>query len=432
MSDGHSDLARSTKKFLAMEAEQRRLRLDSELQKINKNTKQSSTSRVAISCTCEVCGRTWKAVPSLATRTCSHKCGAKLNPSACRDVSKWHTVKCESCGKQFERRKRQQPKHTFCSHACKSKGAHIWCGDSDRKHMHGNRLAGYYTTRDGRMCRYDSSYELRRMKELDYVEQGIKTWSRCDFSIPWNDAEGKLHHYHPDLLVTLADDTKVIEEMKGVMQDSDVRKMMAAVPYAKERGWKYRIVQYDNVPDDPLPKMKPYTNEYGTFVRPSEETIFMKMATILSARATCLRKKVSAVFTDAAMHRVLCFGYNGNVADGPNQCDALLEGACGCTHAEVNALTQSISSLAGATCFVTLSPCLACAKVLVNRGIKRVVYYETYRNASGLTLLREHGVTVEKYDNLQEVTSVNDATLSRDLVDLEHPCCEVVKSVLRT
>ena len=51
---------------------------------------------------------------------------------------------------------------------------------------------------------------------------------------------------------------------------------------------------------------------------------------------------------------------------------------------------------------MTLSPCFACAKVLINRGVRRVIFYETYRNVSGLELLRKHDVSVEKYDDLFE------------------------------
>jgi len=380
--------------------------------------------------TCEVCGHSWKVQKSLATRACSRRCGAKLNPNSQRDPSKWHEVTCETCGKRFNRRIRQQPRHTFCSHACKSKGAHLWCGDKKHAHCKSKMITGQYTAKDGHTYRYDSSYELRRMKELDYVEKDVMSWTRCDFSIPWTDTECKVRYYHPDLFVTRFDGTKVIEELKGVMTDADVRKMTAAISYVEERGWKYRIIQYENFPKQPLPKMMTYVNDYGRFVRPSEETIFIMMAIALAARATCLRKKVAAVFTDEKMHRVLCIGYNGNVADGPNQCDTLLEGACGCTHAEINALTKSVSSLEGATCFVTLSPCLACAKVLVNRGVKRVVYYETYRNASGLELLRKHGVRVEKYDNLPETTNISNATLVNDIPLSEHACCETTSTAV--
>lgn len=367
---------------------------------------------------CEVCHCTWEVQKSLATRTCSRECGAKINSAASRDLSKWHEVTCETCGKVFERRKKQQPMHVFCSHSCKAKGSHLWHNGSGAS-IH---MTGKYTALSGVTFPYASSYELRRMKELDYLEKGVTSWSRCEFTIPYVAVDGKDRNYLPDFLVVRADGSTTIEETKGQIDDNDVKKMVAAIQYAQERGWKYRIIQYDRSPHPLIPNLRSYTNDYGQFVRPTEEYVFMAMAITLAERVTCLRKRVAAVFTDAKMHRVLCFGYNGNVAGGPNQCDALLEGNCGCTHAEINALTKSVSSLEGSTCFVTLSPCFACAKVLVNRGVRRVVYYETYRNVSGLELLRKHGVIVEKYENLAEVLHEPHATKVEDVPPQEHSC----------
>ena len=372
------------------------------------------TQQCTVNCICEVCGKQWASLKSLATRTCSRKCGIKINTAASKNPAKWHNVTCENCGKSFERRKRRQSKHIFCSHNCKSMGAHIWLKDV-KKTSRSNTKTGYYVTIDGRKYHYDSSYELRRMKELDYREKDIVFWKRCDFSIPWIDREENLHHYHPDFFVERADGSLTVEETKGRMTDDDVRKMKSALEFVKQKNWKYKIIQYDNPPELPLPKMNVYHNDYGTFIRPSEESIFMSMAATIAARSTCLRKKVCAVFTDESMQRVLCFGYNGNVSGGDNQCDSLLPGSCGCIHAEINALTKSVTSLVGSTCFVTLSPCFSCAKVLINRGIKRIVYYETYRNASGLELCRKHGIDVVKYDSVTEITSCDNPMMIENL-----------------
>lgn len=410
MSDGPSEIAKQARK--TKEA--------AELQQKNSALKPGWIIAV-----CEVCHSTWETQVSLATRTCSRQCGAKINPASCRNSAKWHEVSCETCGKVFERRKKRQPMHVFCSHACKSRGSHLWYNPSGA----GTHQTGTYTSLSGKSFRYASSYELRRMKELDYVESDVVSWSRCEFTIPYVAVDGKERNYLPDFFVIRSNET-AIEETKGQMDDNDVRKMTAAIKYAEERGWKYRIIQYDRSPHPIIPKMKVYENDVGRFVRPSEETVFMSMALTLAGRVTCLRKRVAAVFTDAKMHRVLCFGYNGNVAGGPNQCDALLEGNCGCTHAEINALTKSVSSLEGSTCFVTLSPCFACAKVLINRGVSRVVYYETYRNVSGLELLRKHGIIVEKYDDLFESTHEPNAIQEDELPHVEHSC-EPVQNALK-
>jgi dCMP deaminase len=161
----------------------------------------------------------------------------------------------------------------------------------------------------------------------------------------------------------------------GMPSANDVNRINVADKYARDNGGKFRVVQDPyvcNTCDDWVI----YENSYGRFVRPTEKMIFMNMAIMIAQRSTCIRRKVGAVITDNKMHRVLCFGYNGNVVGGPNQCDSLDEGQCGCVHAEINALTKSDTTLDGATCFVTLSPCVNCAKVLINRGIKRVIYHE--------------------------------------------------------
>lgn len=147
-------------------------------------------------------------------------------------------------------------------------------------------------------------------------------------------------------------------------------------------------------------KLNAYTNAHGSFTRPSMEMIFMSMAVMASLRSTCSRKKVGAVFTDEKMLRVLCFGYNGNAPKAANQCDSDEPGACGCLHAELVASTKAISDMAGSTCFVTLSPCKMCSKLLLSRNVRRVVYLEDYRDSAGIDMLRHHGVVVEKYSDI--------------------------------
>lgn len=158
---------------------------------------------------------------------------------------------------------------------------------------------------------------------------------------------------------------------------------------------QHRFYQVPSQPEVPNAKFQRYKNSHGSFVRITEDTLFAQMAALTASRSTCLRKKVGAVFTDSRHQRVLCFGYNGNVAGGPNECDSLEEGVCGCLHAETNALTKSVDSLEGSTCFVTLSPCMMCAKLLINRGVGRVVYNEQYRDLSGIELLEKHDVKTE-------------------------------------
>ncbi|MCR5561131.1 MAG: CMP deaminase, partial [Bacteroidales bacterium] len=95
-------------------------------------------------------------------------------------------------------------------------------------------------------------------------------------------------------------------------------------------------------------------------------------------------------------------GYNGTPSGFENIC----EDENGVTkpyvlHAEANAITkvaQSGNSAAGATLYVTASPCMECSKLIIQSGIKRVVYSEEYRLDDGIKLLRRAGVEVEKLD----------------------------------
>ena len=147
-------------------------------------------------------------------------------------------------------------------------------------------------------------------------------------------------------------------------------------------------------------KYSRYTNSLGDQYRITEESIFMNLAFLVAMRSTCQRKQVGSVITDAKMHRVLCLGYNGQWTGGPNECDTDQPGNCGCIHAEINAMTKSVATLDGATCFVTLAPCKMCAKILINRGITRVVYANDYRDPEGIEILRLANVRVDRFDDL--------------------------------
>lgn len=147
-------------------------------------------------------------------------------------------------------------------------------------------------------------------------------------------------------------------------------------------------------------KTEEYTNDFGTFTRPKFEYIFMSMAFNLSLRSHCSRKQVGCVFVDTRKNAVISYGYNGNYAGGPNQCDSKESGNCGCGHAEVSSMSQAQLPLDNSTLYCTLGICLACAKLLINRKIAKVVYLEEYRIPDGLNLLRKNGIEVIAYNDL--------------------------------
>jgi dCMP deaminase len=97
---------------------------------------------------------------------------------------------------------------------------------------------------------------------------------------------------------------------------------------------------------------------------------------------------VGAIITDRTNSNILDIGYNGNYAGGPNTCDIDGAGICGCVHAEINALVKNSSEPRGAI-YVTDSPCMNCAKAIINSGIEKVYYRNDYRIADGLNLLKK-------------------------------------------
>ncbi|MBD5370182.1 MAG: dCMP deaminase family protein [Bacteroides sp.] len=121
---------------------------------------------------------------------------------------------------------------------------------------------------------------------------------------------------------------------------------------------------------------------------------YLRMAAIWAENSYCVRRRVGALLVKDKM--IISDGYNGTPSGFTNVC----EDADGVTfpfvlHAEANAITKvarSNNSSDGATLYVTASPCMECAKLIIQAGIRRVVFSEMYRITDGLDLLREAGV----------------------------------------
>ncbi len=118
---------------------------------------------------------------------------------------------------------------------------------------------------------------------------------------------------------------------------------------------------------------------------------YLSMARIWATNSYCVRRQVGALLVKDKM--IISDGYNGTPSGFPNVC----ESADGDTfpyvlHAEANAISKvakSFNSSAGATLYVTASPCLECAKLIIQAGITRVVYAEQYRCDDGIRLLEQ-------------------------------------------
>ena len=125
--------------------------------------------------------------------------------------------------------------------------------------------------------------------------------------------------------------------------------------------------------------------------------VYMRMAEELAKRSTCARLQVGTVITDSALEHVVALGYNGNARGFPNRCDSETPGACGCIHSEQNAVVKADGHLRKKVAFITASPCVMCAKLLIQANVTHVFYREPYRQADGLDVLRRGGVKPVHY-----------------------------------
>jgi dCMP deaminase len=152
-------------------------------------------------------------------------------------------------------------------------------------------------------------------------------------------------------------------------------------------------------------------------MKPSFDSIYMDLAQSLALRSHCTRAQVGAVLTKDT--RIISIGYNGP-PQGTHNCDEDFheEGGCprdskgSCSlalHAEQNAIlyaSKNGASIEGSTIYVTLSPCISCARIIYSMKIKRVIYLNSYAAYKGLAsdegvdFLRTFGVEVISYQDL--------------------------------
>ena len=148
-------------------------------------------------------------------------------------------------------------------------------------------------------------------------------------------------------------------------------------------------------------------------VKPAFDDIFMELAVNLAKRSHCIMRHVGAVLTKDT--RIISIGYNGPPAGTHNCDDEFPDVGCprdskgGCSlaiHAEQNAILYAVknkTSVEGATLYVTLSPCLSCARIIYSLGISKVIYLNSYAEYKGIgtdegvDFLRKFGITTVKY-----------------------------------
>jgi len=144
-------------------------------------------------------------------------------------------------------------------------------------------------------------------------------------------------------------------------------------------------------------------------MRPSWDEYFMQIVDLVKSRSTCLRRQVGALIVKDK--RILATGYNG----APMGCRHCAEVGClreqlnipsgerhelcRAIHAEQNAIIQaaySVISVKGGTLYVTHQPCVLCAKMAINAGIKKIVFRGDYPDKLSMELLKEAGIEVVK------------------------------------
>ncbi len=138
-------------------------------------------------------------------------------------------------------------------------------------------------------------------------------------------------------------------------------------------------------------------HEAGAPDRPPLYEVYMRMAEELAKRSTCARLRVGTVISHSPLENVVAIGYNGNARGFPNRCDSTEAGKCGCIHCEMNALVKSPGGMRDKVAFITASPCVMCAKLMVQAHVTHVFYREAYRDRSGLDVLERGGVEAVHY-----------------------------------
>lgn len=122
---------------------------------------------------------------------------------------------------------------------------------------------------------------------------------------------------------------------------------------------------------------------------------YLRMAKIWSENSYCVRRKVGALIVRDNM--IISDGYNGTPSGFPNICEENNVTFPYVLHAEANAITKvarSNNSSQNATLYVTASPCMECSKLIIQAGIKRVVFSDLYRIQDGIDLLRKAGIEI--------------------------------------
>jgi len=126
---------------------------------------------------------------------------------------------------------------------------------------------------------------------------------------------------------------------------------------------------------------------------------YMEIAQVIAKQSRANRKKVGSVLVYE--NQIISFGYNGTAPNMDNSCEdpATSETLKSVIHSEINTIAKCAANgikTKGATLYITFSPCMNCALLLIQAQIKRVVYLDTHSDQSGLDLMRLQGIKIDK------------------------------------
>lgn len=164
--------------------------------------------------------------------------------------------------------------------------------------------------------------------------------------------------------------------------------------------------------------IKNFWTSVTTKFRPNWNDYFMNVTQHVADRASCVKIKVGAIIVNNK--RIVSTGFNGTPQNLPNCQDGYCPrchkdnsqginlDSCFCIHAEENAIVEvGKEKCNGATMYVTFSPCIHCSKLIIQSGIKKVVYKNVYNSEYSFTLLKCAGVIIEKYESDRTVFDIS-------------------------
>ncbi len=227
-------------------------------------------------------------------------------------------------------------------------------------------------------------------------------WVEADPAVRFDRIRSRGRESDPETL----EDFQLLEEAEAASEESQGQQLDACRELADFR-----------VPNDgELPELHRKVSDVLARLsiqmeRPSWDDYFMSLAKVASLRSNCIKRKVAAVIVRD--RRVITTGYNGtprgtrNCSEGGcPRCNSWAESGtrleeCLCSHGEENAITQAAFhgvSVRDSTLYTTFAPCLMCTKMIINAGIREVVYNQDYPlNAASLALLGEAGVALRRH-----------------------------------